>query len=95
MIPEEVIEQVREAADLVGIIGEHVELSVSDDGPGIAAEDLSHVFERFFTTRRHDKGTGLGLALVRAIVEAHGGSVSASSELGHGATFSARLPVAR
>jgi signal transduction histidine kinase len=69
-----------------------LELTVSDDGPGIAPEDTPHVFERFFTTRRHDKGTGLGLALVRAIVEAHGGSVEVRSELGKGATFSARLP---
>lgn len=72
---------------------QQVELRVSDDGPGIAPEDAPHVFERFFTTRRHDKGTGLGLALVRAIVEAHGGSVAVRSELGVGATFIARLPV--
>ncbi|MFZ5895507.1 MAG: sensor histidine kinase [Myxococcota bacterium] len=69
-----------------------VVLSVEDDGPGIAPEDLPHIFERFFTTRRHDKGTGLGLSLVRAIVEAHGGQVSASSELGRGATLRATFP---
>jgi two-component system sensor histidine kinase ChvG len=71
---------------------DEVVLSVTDDGPGIAAEDLPHVFERFFTTRRHDKGTGLGLALVRAIAEAHGGRVAVSSELGKGATFRACFP---
>ena len=72
----------------------HVELRVTDDGPGIAAEDAPRIFERFYTSRRHDKGTGLGLALVRAIVEAHGGSVAVVSVVGQGATFSARLPVA-
>jgi len=70
----------------------HVELRVSDDGPGIPAEEASRVFERFYTTRRHDKGTGLGLALVRAIVEAHGGHVAVASEPGQGATLKARFP---
>jgi signal transduction histidine kinase len=70
----------------------HVELRVTDDGPGIVAEDTPRIFERFYTSRRHDKGTGLGLALVRAIVEAHGGSVAVVSVVGQGATFSARLP---
>ena len=68
---------------------ERAVLRVSDDGPGIAAEDLPHVFERFYTTRRHDKGTGLGLALVRAVVEAHGGSVAVTSKPGRGATLEA------
>lgn len=67
--------------------GARAQLAVSDDGPGIAEDDLPHVFERFFTTRRHDKGSGLGLALVRAVVEAHGGAVSATSRPGLGATF--------
>lgn len=79
----------------VAVLGNEVELSVSDDGAGIAEQDLPHVFERFFTTRRHDKGTGLGLALVRAIAEAHGGRVSVSSKLDQGATFSAFFPLAR
>jgi signal transduction histidine kinase len=65
---------------------------VSDSGPGIAPEDLLRVFDRFFSTRRNRGGTGLGLAMVRAIVEGHGGTVRASSVPGTGATFELRLP---
>jgi two-component system sensor histidine kinase PilS (NtrC family) len=67
-------------------------LVVSDDGPGIAAPDLLRVFTPFFTTKRD--GTGLGLATVHRIVEAHGGSVSVDSREGEGATFVVRLPAA-
>lgn len=72
-------------------------LSVSDTGPGIAAEDLPHVFERFY---RADKSrstaagrTGLGLAISKAIVEAHGGALEVSSSPGAGTTFTLRLPL--
>ncbi|HKQ64343.1 MAG TPA: ATP-binding protein [Methylomirabilota bacterium] len=77
----------------------HAEISVSDTGQGIAADVLPHVFERFqqgdsSSTRQHT-GLGLGLALVRHLVELHGGSVEASSPgLGLGATFTVRLPIA-
>jgi signal transduction histidine kinase/DNA-binding response OmpR family regulator len=79
-------------------IGSSVELSIKDDGQGIAPELLPHLFERFrqgdaSTTRRHG-GLGLGLALVRHLVEAHGGAVRAESEgEGRGATFAVALPV--
>ncbi|MFT4621530.1 MAG: signal transduction histidine kinase [Myxococcota bacterium] len=63
---------------------------VADDGPGIPQADLDQIFVRYFTTR--DTGTGLGLALVRAIVEAHGGMIEAHSEPGEGAQFTIRLP---
>jgi signal transduction histidine kinase/DNA-binding response OmpR family regulator len=77
----------------------HAEISVSDTGQGIAADVLPHVFERFqqgdsSSTRQHT-GLGLGLALVRHLVELHGGSVEASSPgVGLGATFTVRLPIA-
>ncbi len=86
---------------LVRRVGEHVLLEVSDTGPGIAAADLPRVFDRFFTTRASGRaseegprrgGSGLGLALVKAIAEAHGGDVAARNEPGAGATFRVRLP---
>ena len=67
---------------------------MSDDGPGIPDGLLPRVFDRFFTTRGERQGTGVGLALVRAVAEAHGGSVSASSGPDGGASFTLRLPVA-
>ena len=79
--------------------GEVVELAVSDSGDGIAPEHLGHVFDRFYradTARnRAQGGSGIGLTISRAIVEAHGGQVIVSSAgPGHGSTFVVRLPVA-
>ncbi len=77
---------------------DHMELRVVDTGQGISPDFLPHVFERFrqadhATTPRHS-GLGVGLAIVRKIVELHGGTVHAASEgLGHGATFTVRLPI--
>ena len=78
-------------------VNSHVELAVSDTGAGISAEFLPHVFERFrqadATTTRQAGGLGLGLSIVRHIVEMHGGSVEAASDgEGRGATFRVRLP---
>ncbi len=71
-------------------------LVVSDSGPGIPPEHLSHVFERFYradsSRSRASGGAGLGLAIAKAIVEAHRGSISVHSEPGHGATFTVRIP---
>lgn len=68
-----------------------VEVSVQDDGPGIPAEAIERVFERFYRVdkarSREQGGTGLGLSIVKHIVQTHGGRVWASSELGKGATF--------
>jgi signal transduction histidine kinase len=75
---------------------ESVIISVSDEGPGIAAPDLPHVFDRFYRgdsdLTKRVKGTGLGLYLAKAVVEAHGGRIWVDSTPGEGATFSFSLP---
>lgn len=79
-----------------GRAGDGVWLEVRDSGPGIAAEDLPHVFERFYrgdrARLRHEGGSGLGLAIARSIVEAHGGRIRAESPAGEGAVFTIELP---
>ena len=70
-----------------------VVIVVRDDGPGIPPADLSRVFDRFFTKRASGKGTGLGLAMVRAIAQAHGGQVSVALPDSGGTELTARLPV--
>jgi signal transduction histidine kinase len=67
-----------------------VEISVADDGPGIAPDKLGRVFEAYFTTK--EKGTGLGLAIVRHNVELYGGTVRVESVLGNGAKFTVIFP---
>ena len=70
----------------------------ADNGPGIAAEDLPHLFERFYrvdaSRARRSGGSGLGLSIVQAIAEAHGGSVRVESSQGKGAAFTIVLPIA-
>jgi signal transduction histidine kinase len=74
----------------------HVRISVSDTGPGISAQDLPHIFDRFYrgdTARdRASGGSGLGLAITKALIEAHGGTIEVESEPGQGAYFSIDLP---
>ena len=74
--------------------GDAVAILVEDDGPGIDEDDRRRLFERFFRSLKSEglPGAGLGLSIVKAIAETHGGSVSVESTLGHGATFELRLP---
>lgn len=70
--------------------GKRIEIAVHDNGPGIALEIQSRVFEPFFSTR--PAGTGLGLAVVKTVAEAHGGELELESEPGHGTTIGLDLP---
>ena len=70
----------------------YVEVTVSDDGPGIPAEALDRIFDKYECVDPHGPGTGLGLAIVRSIVEMHRGKVWAESALGQGARFHFILP---
>jgi signal transduction histidine kinase len=89
----------------IGISAQHasvrdeVQISVSDRGRGIDAEDLAHIFEPFYRGRyaldRQIHGNGLGLSLVQRIAEAHGGRVTVKSARGEGTTFTIHLPAAR
>jgi signal transduction histidine kinase len=80
--------------------GDDVEVSVTDTGPGIAADDLPHLFDRFYQSRQTvapamgDGGKGLGLAIVKRIAELHGGSVAVHSQIGQGTRVSLVVPMA-
>lgn len=84
----------------VGKEGNEARLTVTDNGPGIASEDLPHIFERFYrgeksrTRSRDGKGFGLGLSIAYWIVRNHGGRIDVDSTLGRGTTFCVWLPLA-
>lgn len=77
---------------------DHVRINISDNGPGIAEDKLPYVFDRFYridTERTKDlMSTGLGLAIAKEMVEAHGGRISVWSSLSEGSTFSIELSIA-
>lgn len=76
----------RRSADMVQVI-------ITDDGPGIEAECLSHIFDPFFTTKELGRGTGLGLSISYGIIREHNGNICAESKPGHGATFIIEFPI--
>lgn len=77
-------------------LGDIIEFKISDTGIGIAEEDQSHVFERFYkadkSRKRSNKGSGLGLSITKKIVNMHHGTISIQSKLGAGTTFTVSLP---
>lgn len=83
----------REVSVTTNFSGASAEIRVSDTGPGIPADNLKNVFDPFFTTK--PQGMGMGLVIVRAIVEAHQGQISAANHASGGASFTITLPVAR
>lgn len=70
-----------------------VVFQVVDDGPGIPADNMSHLFDNFWQARKNDRrGVGLGLAIAKELVEAQGGKIWVESKVDHGSTFSFSLP---
>lgn len=74
---------------------ERLKIEISDNGIGIAAEDIPHIFEPFFSTKQNSRGQGLGLAIVHGIIQSHKGRIDVKSEPGKGTTISISLPVIR
>jgi PAS domain S-box-containing protein len=79
------------APDLIP--GSYLKLSVRDTGHGIAPDAYEKIFDPYFTTKKKEEGTGLGLAVVQGIVKSHNGAVTVDSEVGKGTTFHVYLPV--
>ena len=75
--------------------GSHVRLEVADTGHGMPEEIRAKVFDPFFTTKEFGKGTGLGLTVVKGIIEEHGGTITLESAVEKGTTFTIRLPLGR
>jgi signal transduction histidine kinase len=82
----------------LGTDGESIIVEVADDGPGIPPEDLPHIFEKMYRVEKEStravEGSGLGLSIVKRIVELHGGRIAVESTVGKGTTFRVRLPLA-
>jgi len=72
-----------------------VRIDITDNGIGIPPDDITHIFEPFFSTKHDTSGIGLGLAIVHGIVKSHSGKIEAKSELGKGTTISITLPIVR
>jgi signal transduction histidine kinase len=92
---EQAIRDARDKGTLrirLGKEGNSVWVSFQDDGPGIAKENLSSVFDPFYTTKRPGRGTGLGLSICKSVVKEHNGTVEVANAPGGGAVFTVTLP---
>jgi len=74
-------------------IGDDISIMIADSGVGIPKNIISNIFDPFFTTKNVSEGTGLGLHIVRSVIEAHQGTISVDSQVGQGASFIILLPV--
>jgi PAS domain S-box-containing protein len=93
---EQAIREVREKGTIrirMGRSDKNIWTSFQDDGPGIPAENLSNIFDPFYTTKRPGRGTGLGLSICKAVLREHGGNIEVVPAPGGGAAFSVTLPV--
>jgi two-component system NtrC family sensor kinase len=72
---------------------DHIKIEITDNGQGIAPEDIPHIFEPFFSTKDKASGIGLGLAIVHGIIQSHNGKIDVESGLGKGTTLSITLPL--
>jgi two-component system NtrC family sensor kinase len=86
------VEHPQRPADHGGPPGEYLRIDVEDEGEGIPASAVDHVFEPFYTTKGVGEGTGLGLSVAYGIVQEHGGWIAVHSQVGHGSCFSIYLP---
>ena len=73
--------------------GDYVRITIHDTGPGIPAEIRDRVFDPFFTTKDVGRGKGQGLAIARAVIDKHGGTLTFDTEPGRGTSFHVRLPI--
>ncbi|MBN1387231.1 MAG: hypothetical protein JW965_02220 [Bacteroidales bacterium] len=92
-------EAIRENGEIVvktiNVNEDSIRVEISDNGTGIAAQDLPHIFEPFYTTKRDSSGLGLGLSIVHGIIKSHKGKVEVSSKVGQGTTISITFPLKR
>jgi len=73
--------------------GSEIHVTVADNGGGIAPNNLTRIFEPFYTTKQPGQGTGLGLAVVQRVVKQHGGRIQVESSAGRGTAFTVIIPV--